>query len=313
MIQYNALPEIKLQYFSLIFIMEEGCRVTTRKSPTARHRRLIAELGRLRERSGLARAQVAERIGTTDTTVWRYESGLSRPKVSDVIALLEVYGITGAEKAELIDLAREARKRGWWHRHRQTLKPGFDSYIGLEAEASVLRTYEPQIVPGLLQTAAYARAIIEVTAMTSAPAEVDEKVEVRLSRQDLLTREDSPIRMLAVLDEAVLRREVGGPATMREQCRHLLRLGKLPNVEIRVLPFGAGAHAAMDGKFNLLEFPEPEDPDVVYLEQAASGLVLEYPEEVRRYTLMFGSLMAAALPNGESAGFVAALAKDEAS
>ena len=191
--------------------------MTARRSPTARHRRLIAELNRLRERSGLSRAQVADRIGTTDSTVWRYETGQSHPKVSDVGALLEVYGITGEQKAELLQIAREARKRGWWHRHRQTLKPGFDSYIGLEAEASVLRTYEAQVVPGLLHTGAYTRAVIEATAMSFAPAEVDAKVEVRLSRQELLTREDDPIQMIAVLDEAVLRRQVGGPATMREQ------------------------------------------------------------------------------------------------
>ncbi len=271
----------------------------------------MAELNRLRERSGLTRPQVGDRIGTTDTTVWRYETGQSHPKQGDVMALLEVYGVTGAEREELLQITREARKRGWWHQHRQTLNPGFDSYIGLEAEASVVRTYEPQIVTGLLQTGGYARAVIEATAMSFAPAEVDEKVEVRIARQELITRTDDPIQVVTVIDEAVLRRQVGGPATMRDQLRHLVKLGNLPNVEIRVLPFEVGAHAAMDGKFNLLEFPDPEDPDLVYLEQAGSGLIPEDPEELRRYTLMFGNLMAKALPVGKSAAFIASLVKDD--
>lgn len=283
--------------------------MASRRSPTARHRRLMTELNRLREASGLTRAEVAERIGSTDTTVWRYETGLTRPKPSDVAALTDVYGVTGEARDSLIQMARDARKRGWWHRHRQALKPGFDSYIGLEAEASVVRSYEPLVVPGLMQTEPYARAVIEATALTHAPSAVDEKVAVRVSRQQLLYGPGDPIQLVAVLDEAVLRRQVGGPGVMREQLEHLLDLGRLPNVEIRVIPFSAGAHAAMDGKFCLLSFPEAGDPDLVYLEQAASGLVPEDPEEVRRYTLMFGSLSALALGAEASAAFIAQMAK----
>ncbi|MFF4414051.1 helix-turn-helix domain-containing protein [Streptosporangium sp. NPDC001559] len=280
-----------------------------RRSPTARHRRLMAELSRLRENSGLTRVEVAERIGSTDTTLWRYETGLTRPKPSDVSVLTEVYGVTGEARDSLIQMAREARQRGWWHRHRQALKPGFDSYIGLEAEASVVRTYEPLVVPGLMQTEPYARAVIEATAMTQAPSEVDEKVSVRISRQQLLHGPGDPIQLVALLDEAVLRRQIGGRAVMREQLEHLVELGRLPNVEIRVIPFSSGAHAAMDGKFCLLSFPAPEDPDLVYLEQATSGLMPEDPEEVRRYTLMFGSLSALALGAEASATFIAQMAR----
>ncbi|WP_046469932.1 helix-turn-helix domain-containing protein [Allosalinactinospora lopnorensis] len=278
-----------------------------RPSPTARHRRLMAELARLRQQSGLNRAQVADKIGTRDTTVWRYENGLTRPKPGDVAILLDVYGVHGAERDELIQLAKDARKRGWWHRYRQTLKPGFDSYIGLEAAASVLRTYQPIVVPGLMQTKAYTRAVIEQTAITSAPDDVDEKVTVRMSRQELLTRDGDPIQVVAVLCEAVLRRQVGGPATMREQIQRLVDLAERPNVTIRVLPFSQGAHAGMDGQFNLLEFPEPGEPDLVYLEQASSGLMPEDPEEVRRYTLMFGNLLAKALKPDESVAFLRGL------
>jgi Domain of unknown function (DUF5753) len=208
-------------------------------------------------------------------------------------------------------MARDARKRGWWHQHRQSLKPGFDSYIGLEAAASIVRTYEAQIVPGLLQTEGYAGAIIAATSINVVPAEVDEKVDVRISRQDLITRSTDRVQVIAILDEAVLRRQVGGPEIMREQIRHLMTMAAEPNVVIHVLPFAAGAHAAMDGPFCLLSFPEPEDPDLVYLEQATSGLVPEEPGEVRRYTLMFGNLLGEALPVQESVAFMSTIMENE--
>ena len=144
--------------------------MATRRSPTARHRRLIVELKRLREEQGLTREQVAERIGTSETSIFRYEKGETRPQPAVAAAMLDLYGARSAERDELLEMARDARKRGWWHRHRQSLKPGFDSYIGLEAAASVVRTYEAQTVPGLLQTEAYARANIEATSANVVPA-----------------------------------------------------------------------------------------------------------------------------------------------
>jgi hypothetical protein len=184
------------------------------------------------------------------------------------------------------------------------LKPGFDSYIGLESEASAVRTYQVQVIPGLLQTERYAQLIIEATGMTSAAAEIHQKVVVRMARQELIIQADDPVRLIAVLDEAVLRRQVGGPTVMTEQLQRLIELGRLPNVEIRVLPFAGGAHVAMDGPFYLLEFPRSEDPDLVYLEQAGSGLIPEDVEEVRRYTLMFGNLLAVALTPTRSSAFI---------
>ena len=283
--------------------------MATRRSPTARHRRLIVELRRLREERGLSREQVAERIGTSETSVFRYEKGETRPQPAVVASMLDVYGAAAGERDELLEMARDARKRGWWHRHRQTLKPGFDSYIGLEAAASVVRTYEAQAVPGLLQAEGYARALIESISMNAVPAEIDEKVSVRISRQDLVTRSTDPIQIIAILDEAVLRRQVGDPGIMTEQIRHLITMAALPNVVIHVLPFSAGAHAAMDGPFCLLSFPEPDDPDLVYLELASSGLVPEEPKEVRRYTLMFGTLLGKALPAEESVTFMTQIAE----
>ena len=285
--------------------------MATRRSPTARHRRLIVELKRLREERGLSREQVAERIGTSETSIFRYEKGETRPQPAVVAAMLDVYGAAAAERDELLEMARDARKRGWWHRHRQSLKPGFDSYIGLEAAASIVRTYEAQTVPGLLQTEAYARANIVATSLNMVPAEIEERLSVRLSRQDLITRSTDRVQLVAVLDEAVLRRQVGGPQAMREQIRHLIDMAALPNVVIHVLPFAAGAHPGMEGPFCLLSFPEPDDTDLVYLEQATSGLVPEEPEEVRRYTLMFGTLLGKALPAGESVAFMKKITENE--
>ncbi|MGH3284179.1 MAG: helix-turn-helix domain-containing protein [Streptosporangiaceae bacterium] len=284
--------------------------MATRRSPTARHRRLIVELKRLREERGLSREQVADRIGTSETSIFRYEKGETRPQPAVVAAMLDVYG-AAAERDELLEMARDARKRGWWHRHRQSLKPGFDSYIGLEAAASIVRTYEAQTVPGLLQTEAYARANIVATSLNMVPAEIEERLSVRLSRQDLITRSTDRVQLVAVLDEAVLRRQVGGPEAMREQIRHLIDMAALPNVVIHVLPFAAGAHPGMEGPFCLLSFPEPDDTDLVYLEQATSGLVPEEPEEVRRYTLMFGTLLGKALPAGESVAFMKKITENE--
>ena len=283
--------------------------MATRRSPTARHRRLIVELKRLRDEQGLSREQVAERIGTSETSIYRYEKGETRPQPAVVASMLDLYGAKYAERDELLEMARDARKRGWWHRHRQTLKPGFDSYIGLEAAASVVRTYEAQTVPGLLQTEAYARANVMATSVNVVPAEVEEKVSVRISRQDLVTRSTDPIQIIATLDEAVLRRQVGGPQAMHGQIRHLISMAARPNVVIHVLPFAAGAHPGMEGPFCLLSFPEPDDPDLVYLEQATSGLVPEEPEEVRRYTLMFGTLLGKALPAEESVTFMTHIAE----
>ncbi len=283
--------------------------MTIRRSPTVRHRRLMAELKRLREASGLSRDEVGERLGAAGTTVFRYEKGTSRPKPSDVAMLLEVYGVTGEEREALIQLAKEARQRGWWHRHRKALKPGFDVYIGLEPEASVIRSYQAQLVPGILQTEGYAREVTRAISMNEGLGDLDRKVEVRMKRQELITGTD-PVQLSAILDEAVLGRQVGGPAVMGEQLRKLAELSELPNVTLQVLPFGGGAHPAMDGPFYLLEFPEPL-PDVVYLEQATSGLALEDDAEVRHYTMMYGNLAARALDPEASVSLIAGLARDQ--
>jgi transcriptional regulator with XRE-family HTH domain len=276
-------------------------------SPTARRRRLGIELRRLREAAGLNGTDVAATLGWSGTKVSRIETGRVSVHHGDVSDLLDHYKVTDdALRQELITLARESRQKGWWHRHRDTLKTGFDSYIGLEADASIIRTYEAQVIPGLLQTEAYARAVIEATAKKPSAAHLKEKISVRLARQQLLTRDD-PIHLYAVLDQATLVRDVGGKTTMSDQLAFLLQQSKLPNITIQILPFQRGAHPAMDGPFILLEFPDLADPALVYIEQAVSGLVLEDTEELSRYIQMFDDLTAQALTTERSAALISSM------
>ncbi|MBG0819410.1 helix-turn-helix domain-containing protein [Planomonospora sp. ID91781] len=276
-------------------------------SPTARRRRLGIELRRLREASGLNGTEVAATLGWSATKVSRIETGRVSVHHGDVSDLLDHYKVNDdVLRRELVALARESRQKGWWHRHRDTMKAGFDSYIGFEADAEAIRTYEVQVVPGLLQTEAYARAVIEATAMRPSAGHVEKKIGVRLARQQLLTRDD-PIRLHVVLDEAALVRVVGGLETMNGQLASLLRWSELPNVTIQVLPFRSGAHPAMDGPFVFLEFPDPADPDLVYLEQATSGLVLEDTDELAKYRQMFENLTNRALIAEESVTLISSM------
>ncbi|WP_433371354.1 helix-turn-helix domain-containing protein [Streptosporangium sp. CA-115845] len=276
-------------------------------SPTARRRRLGIELRRLREAAGLNGTDVAAALGWSGTKVSRIETGRVSVHHGDVGDLLDHYKVTDDTlRQELITLARESRQKGWWHRHRDTLKAGFDSYIGLEADAATIRTYEAQVIPGLLQTEAYARAVIEATVRKPNTAYVEEKADVRLARQQLLTR-DVPIHLHAVLDQAVLMREVGGTTTMSDQLAFLLQRSKLPNITIQVLPFKQGAHPAIDGPFVILEFPNPVDPALVYIEQAISGLVLEEAEELAEYSWMFNNLITQSLTAEESAILISSM------
>ncbi|MGI5267766.1 helix-turn-helix domain-containing protein [Nonomuraea sp. CA-218870] len=277
-------------------------------SPTARRRRLGHELRRLREAAQLRADEVAARLHWSATKMSRIETGQVSVHHGDVSDLLDIYEVSDENlRAELGDMARQSRLKGWWHRHRDTFKRGFDSYIGLENDARGLRTYQSQVVPGLLQTEAYARAVICAIAAGQTPADIlDKKIAVRLSRQELLIRTD-PLTLHVILDEAVLRRDVGGAETMAEQRDALISMGKLPNITLQVLPFSAGAHAALDGEFSILEFPDSKDPDVVYLEQKTSGLVLEDPSELDCYSMMFTRLSAQALDSDQSAAFIASL------
>lgn len=268
-------------------------------NPTLRGRRLAVELLRHREASGLSREEVARRLEWSASTVFRIETGRSRPQPGNVRALLDLYGVTGSGRDGLIQLAREARQPGWWHSFRDVLPNPYEVYIGLEEGASSIRNFEPVAIPGLLQTADYARAMIRSGPRELDRDEVERLVEVRVARQEVLARDDRP-RLWAVVDEAAVRRAVGGGDAMRGQLRHLIDSAEHGKTTVQVVPFTAGAHAGTTGPFVILDFPEPTDPAVVYVETLAGDIYLEEHDDVSRYTLAFDRLLAAALHPDDS-------------
>lgn len=280
--------------------------MTQRRSPTIRRRRLGAELRRRREAAGITIDVVAERLHCSASKISRIETGHTSATPRDVRDLLEIYGVRGAPADELVEISREARQKGWWHPYSTVLT---GAYVGLEAAARSVRAYEQQVVPGLLQTAEYAHAMIRAARPDISADEVDRRVRVRLGRQSLLTQDD-PLDLWVVLDEAVLSRPVGGDTVMRAQLRRLVEAADLPNVTLQVLPFDVGAHAGMDGTFTILDFPEAGDPDVVYAENATGGLFLEKHEELRKYIFIFDHIRAGALRPEESVALLAKLAKE---
>ncbi|MBP2705138.1 helix-turn-helix domain-containing protein [Microbispora sp. RL4-1S] len=258
--------------------------------PTVRLRRLSAELTRLRREAGYTREDVAQRLRMAASTVYRIETGQARPQGRTMRDLLDLYEVDGSEREALLGLAREAGRRGWWHAYGDVL-PG--PYVGLEAEAASVRNYEPLLVPGLLETESYARAVVGA-ALVNDPAEVERRIAVRMERQRRLTGPDA-LELWVVLDEAALRRPVGGPPVMAEQLRRLREAAVQPNVTLQVLPFDSGAYLGMGTPLAILAFPDARDPDVVFLENMGGELYLEAPDEVNAYVQVFDHLRAAAL------------------
>ncbi|HEU4396354.1 MAG TPA: helix-turn-helix transcriptional regulator [Actinomycetota bacterium] len=279
-----------------------------RPSPTIRRRRLALELRHLREASGLTIERVAEALECSDSKVSRIETAHVTATPRDVRDMLELYGVAGAQRDMLVQMAREARQKGWWHKYRD-YQADQASHVGLEVATDSIRMYAPLLIPGLLQIAAYARGVIRALVPEAPPEEIEHRLELRMARQPLLT-EDNPPSLWAILDEAALRRLVGGAGVMREQLLHLVEQVQLPNVTLQVIPYTAGQHAGMDGAFDILSFEEPGDPDVVHLENATGQLYLERPDEVRRYSLIFDHLRAVALAPDDSTAFLTELAKE---
>ncbi len=264
---------------------------------------------RLRKESGKTREQVAEFVGCSPVTVTRIESGQSAPRVADAARMLELYGVTGDRREVLITLAREARRRGWWQQHSGGFPAWFEVYVGLEEEASEIRSYEPELIPGLLQTERYTRAVMLADVVVPPDEELDRRIAARMKRQERLDGEDAP-KMWVVLNEAALRREVGGRETMQEQLRHLTDVSRPSKVVIQVLTYAAGAHPALDGAFVILRFPEPADPDVAYIQYRRGSLYLEEPSDVGYYAEVFDHLRARALGPDESRALIARVADE---
>jgi transcriptional regulator with XRE-family HTH domain len=268
-------------------------------------------LRKIREEHGLTIEQVSERSGGdwNASTISRWETGDRRIRPVDLRRLLDLYAVHGDQREVMLTLARQARERGWWRSYSDAVPDWFEVYLGLEAEAAVIHDYAAELVPGLLQTADYYRAFMRAAPAAGDEETIERKAAVRLARQERLTGEDPP-RFWAVLNEAVIRRVVGGATTMRTQLEHIAETAGLAHVTVQVLPFRAGAHPAMDGSFIVLGFPEPTDPDVVYLESQAGSLYLERSPESERYAAIFSHLIAKALDPDESRVLIARAAAE---
>jgi transcriptional regulator with XRE-family HTH domain len=278
-----------------------------RRAPSVRSRQLAAELRRLRDEADLTGEEVASQLGFSPAKVSRLETARTVISPTDLQLMLDYYEISGQHRDRLTELGRTARQRGWWDAYADMLGPEYATLIALEADAETVSWYAAQIVPGLLQTEAYAREIIQSTLLISPPGEIERRVRVRMSRQRVLTG-DRPLRLTAILDEAALHRAVGGAEVMREQLARLVEVARTPNVDLRVLPSAAGAHPAVMGEFTILRFPEVVAPDVVYLENMTSNLYVEREAEVFRYTLAFDRLITLALGADDSVSLIFALA-----
>jgi transcriptional regulator with XRE-family HTH domain len=283
-------------------------------SPTVRRMLLGSQLRRLRDAVGITRADAGFAIRGSDSKISRMELGRVRFKERDVADLLTLYGVTDHEEREtLLTQAREANTPGWWNRYGDLLPAWFQPFVGLEAAASVIRTYEVQFVPGLLQTKDYARAVIAPVSpalpMTTSAEEIERRVRLRMDRQQLLLRPNPP-QLWAVVDEAALRRPIGGTDVMRAQLEALIDATKLKNVTLQVLPFRAGGHSAGGGMFTILRFPEQDVPDVVYLEQLTSGLYLDKRDDVDLYAMTMENLSVQADPPKQTAATLARILRE---
>jgi transcriptional regulator with XRE-family HTH domain len=275
-------------------------------SPSLRRRRLAAELRTLREQSGLSATEAAKKLGWQPSRISRIETRQSGLTAPDLRKLLDEYGVedTGY-RGYLAELARRVNERGWWQKYASLIGSEYADLIGLETEARTIRTYQQELVPGLLQTPDYARAVIRASRPTDTSEEVNRRAEIRTERQEILTRDDPPpARFSVVLSEGVLRRPVGGYDVMREQLEYLMRPRDRANVTVQVLPFDAGVHPSMVGPFTAMTFPDPDDLGVVNVENAAGALFLEEPTELRIYEELWSTLQARALSADDTQAFL---------
>jgi transcriptional regulator with XRE-family HTH domain len=272
-------------------------------SPLLRARRLALELTRRREAAGLTRDEVTRRLEWANSTLFRIETGRTKPQPRSVRELLDLYGVTGSQKEGLIQLAREARQPGWWYSFRDVLPDPYEVYIGLEADAAVIRAFQPLVVPGFLQTPDYARAMIRSGPQELESDEVDRRLHVRMARQQVLRQAHRP-RLWAVLDEAALHRTVGSKTIMREQLMHLASMADAGKATIQIIPFSCGAHAGTTGPFVILSFAQPTDPNVVYLETIPNGIYLEHTSDIEAYMIAFDHLLTAALDPDDSISLI---------
>ena len=258
--------------------------------PTAIRIVVGTHLRRLRDAAGVGRDAAADAIRASAAKISRLESGRSPFKLRDLTDLLNLYGVDDvSERARLLALAEQANARGWWHQYGDVVEHWFQTYIGLEQASSLIRTYQPQFVPGLLQTEAYAQAVVELGHPDEPTERRARRVALRMARQELVQASHAPT-LWAVIDEAALSRPIGGTAVLRDQIRHLLEISERPNVTVQIVPFHLGGPGAIGGPFNILRFPEPDLPDIVYLEQLTSALYLDRLEDTHHYQALMDRL-----------------------
>jgi transcriptional regulator with XRE-family HTH domain len=278
--------------------------------PAVRRRKLGAELRALRAVAGLTSGEAARMVGWHQSKVSRIETGASGVKPADVRLLLDAYGVADSQLRELLLVLagsdEGAGRHHWWHAYRGVLPPTYRDFISLESQASAMRTLETSVVPGLLQTPEYARAVTRAAVGGLDDERLDALVEVRLARQDVL-RADPPLELSAILDEAVLHREIGGPDVMARQRQRLMEAARLPQVRLQVLPFTAGAHVGITGPFVIFSFSSTSDLDVVVLDHLTSSLYLERKEDLQAYTEAFNTLRIHALSPEDSLDYLAGL------
>ncbi|SFD72910.1 Helix-turn-helix domain-containing protein [Actinopolyspora alba] len=267
-------------------------------SPTVRRRILARKLRELREQAELTQTETARSLDWKQSKISRIEDCHQGVRVSDLLAMLTIYDADSATRELLTNLARQASRKGWWHSYADALPSWFETYVGLEAEADTIRTYEVDVVPGLLQTEAYARADTRATVLDETEENLEQRVELRLQRQRRLY-DESPLSLWAVVGEAAVRRPVGGHHVMREQLQHIAKLAERSDVTVQIMPLEAGEHPAT-GSFTILGFPQVQHPEVVYLESQVGGHYLEEPHQTARYSRVMDHLRAHALDPAES-------------
>lgn len=273
--------------------------------PTVRGRRLARELRKLREEQGLTLQEVADRLNWSRATVSRLETSQTRPRPADIADILDLYGVPSPDRDALITLARQAGQRGWWTAYQDVFA---GSYVALEDEAAHIRTWDPQLIHGLLQTERYARAVITAGRMLPGPEDIERRIAARKIRQALLDRMNAP-RLHVVFDEAVLHRPIGGPDVMRDQLEALATAAIRPKVTVQVLPYTAGGHAGLDGRFTILSYPDPADPDIAYVEGTMGDVYLESVEAIQKHRDRFDRIEAAALSPENSAHLISEAAR----
>jgi transcriptional regulator with XRE-family HTH domain len=288
---------------------DKGIHVPAAQQPTVRKQHLGAQLKQLREQAGISREAVAERLDCWNTKIGRIEKGLSAPRKVDLEIMLDLYGVRDpAIRDALVALSRTSRRKGWWQQYSDVLRQPDIERISMEAEAATIHNFETILVPGLLQTEDYARALMEGGGLVGKAA--DPFVAVRMERQQVLYGAGAP-QFVAIVDEAALHRRVGGSQVMAAQLRHLLEVNNPPQLCVQVIPFEAGSHPGVDGPFTIVAYAPPVSLEVVALDHLDSRLYLEEPEQVHRYRRTFDHLRTAALSSRQSMDLISRVAQHQ--